>query len=583
MPRAMEGAPAPFEVQVPNAAASRSGPGPSTIEIGEDDDPMLRFSTRSSKQLQRRSDIIVLAGLLMALVGSHCGLLLCAPHAQPEAATRLDARAWWYAVFAVCLGGVLLVVLYLVRNGGPPSDIEEDNDVGGVTRETRKSVSARSGPPFGMSDYQTLPASDAESSKLQSDKQFYTSLWGMRLASWLGRLGVSFEDDTEDEAVAAPQYDYRFDNAKYFMTQVVALTHFYYYWNKNGNFPDFFSVSDFWKESFVMVVYAFVSGYLSTGALNNVRAQRFFTKLAFSYVSMQVFFLVVFEQAYDQIGYTEFLVFFVANSYTHFRKFIFQVFFAPYFHLWYLLALIQWRLLTPYWLQLRYPVVSALVLYVLVSYSQPDGSLNYFLCYGRTFGHFPIYILGTQMKSVGRLNESFLRIFRRWEARYMAWTGLVLHYWFVWYNHCGEGQGCDLFLLKPKDSKTIWSESWVVFNTKLSRDRPGYELAWVSLLFTYGVMLIPALCVFAVVPSRKVWFTEMGSRSMSNYIFHVLLALVWSYTGIYEYSSTWRYILNFLVAIAVSHFLMLKVVWDHFSKWLMFPPCDFIMAPLNPK
>ncbi|MEB0138189.1 MULTISPECIES: acyltransferase family protein [unclassified Undibacterium] len=64
---------------------------------------------------------------------------------------------------------------------------------------------------------------------------------------------------------------------------------------------------------------------------------------------------------------------------------------APYWMLWYLLSLLCWRLLLPLFARLQFPVLLAVVLALLGSYSAQAG---YFLSGARTLMFFPYFLLG---------------------------------------------------------------------------------------------------------------------------------------------------------------------------------------------
>lgn len=68
----------------------------------------------------------------------------------------------------------------------------------------------------------------------------------------------------------------------------------------------------------------------------------------------------------------------------------------PFQHLWYIWALAIWRVLIPYWMNLQYPIVSAVTVAIMVQFVSVDSFAVY-----RTMGTFPFFVAGVVLKQHG--------------------------------------------------------------------------------------------------------------------------------------------------------------------------------------
>ena len=71
---------------------------------------------------------------------------------------------------------------------------------------------------------------------------------------------------------------------------------------------------------------------------------------------------------------------------------------APYWHLWFLVALLVWRMALPLFAVLRYPVTTSVVIAVLAGYLPSVGPV---FDSGRIFGMLPFFVLGWALKERG--------------------------------------------------------------------------------------------------------------------------------------------------------------------------------------
>ncbi|CAM5634456.1 Membrane protein OS=Streptomyces fumanus OX=67302 GN=GCM10018772_18550 PE=4 SV=1 [Streptomyces fumanus] len=165
----------------------------------------------------------------------------------------------------------------------------------------------------------------------------------------------------------------------------------------------------------------------------------------------------------------------------------------PLYLTWFLAALFVWRLTTPFWRSVRWPLPLALAVAMLATLSPDIGDD---LDLQRTLQFLPYFVLGLSLRP-----EHF-RWVRRRAVRLLAvpvFAGaLVAAYW-----------------LAPR-----FEYAWLFHRS--SAERFGVP-AWYGPLMTlalFGCSLLLVACFLAWVPGRATWFTALGSGTLYGYLLH---------------------------------------------------------------
>ncbi|MEV1019200.1 acyltransferase family protein [Streptomyces sp. NPDC050264] len=277
-------------------------------------------------------------------------------------------------------------------------------------------------------------------------------------------------------AARPKQRDAFFDNAKYLAIVFVAMGHSWEPLTDGSRTA----------EALYMIVYTFhmpafiiISGYFSRSFdMRPDRLRRLITGVAVPYVLFEVAYTLFKRTAGDDPDYPFSLL-------------------DPWFLTWFLVALFVWRLTTPLWKVIRWPVPVALAIAVLASVSPDIGDD---LDLQRVLQFLPFFVLGLFMKP-----EHF-QLVRRREVRILsvpiAACALVLAYWAAprmtsaWFYH--------------RDSAQELGAPW-----------------WAGVVMTLallGCSLVLTACFFAWVPRRKMWFTVLGAGTLYGYLLHGFLA-----------------------------------------------------------
>lgn len=239
-------------------------------------------------------------------------------------------------------------------------------------------------------------------------------------------------------------------------------------------------------EALYMFVYAFhmpafivISGYFSRSFdMRTDRLQRLVTGVAVPYIVFETAYSYFKRYANDDPGYPISLL-------------------DPWYLTWFLIALFVWRLTTPLWKVVRWPVPLALAVAVLASVSPDIGDD---LDLQRVLQFLPFFVVGLVLKP-----EHF-QLVRRREVRILSVpvfaAALLFAYWAAprmassWFYH--------------RDSVQELTAPW-----------------WTGPVMTpalFGCSMVLVACFYAWVPRREMWFTALGAGTLYGYLLHGFLA-----------------------------------------------------------
>ncbi|GLX00297.1 acyltransferase family protein [Microtetraspora sp. NBRC 16547] len=228
----------------------------------------------------------------------------------------------------------------------------------------------------------------------------------------------------------------------------------------------------FFAYLFHMPLFIMVSGYLSRNfTFSGGKARKLISGLAVPYV--------IFEIAYS-----------LPRFFLYGKLQISLL--DPYYLTWFLMSLFLWRLSTPVWQQLRWPLAVAVGLSLLSGTSPLPDELSM----NRTLGLLPFYVLGLMLR------PEHLDLLKRPWVRAAGALVLVA--------------GIGTALVVHRAVPTEWIR-WRHANTMIGVDDLTGTLIRLAMLTTGAILVMAFL---AVTPARRTWFTGLGAATMYAYLLH---------------------------------------------------------------
>lgn len=217
----------------------------------------------------------------------------------------------------------------------------------------------------------------------------------------------------------------------------------------------------------------------------------------------------------------------------------------PSWTLWFLLALGIFRLVLPYLVLLRAPLLVALLLSIMVGYfGNVDGTFSL----SRAIGILPFFVLGWQARQWGVL-EKFLALGRAiWLVRGIAIA--ILAAWLV------------VVMVGIEQWRAIDLRFWFFYEDSY---RGLGEREWWAGLVRLGLIALAALlsaAFLSLIPRRDTWITGFGQATMYVYLLHSFILYPLRETGVLtgEHSSAVWLVGMVFASIAISIVLTAPIV-----------------------
>ncbi|RZU64426.1 fucose 4-O-acetylase-like acetyltransferase [Microterricola gilva] len=292
--------------------------------------------------------------------------------------------------------------------------------------------------------------------------------------------------------------------------------------------------------AFHVGVFVTVSGYFAkSGTPNGRQMKRVVTDILLPYLIFETIWTVI-----RWVSGGEFWLDYSSASWT----------------LWFLLALAAWRIVLPYLVLLRWPLLIAIAISIGAGYFANIDSL---FALSRTLGFLPFFVFGWSLRQwqvTGRWLSMGPAAIWRWRAAAIALfaalavaVALGIDTW--------RGIKIRRFLLYDESYASIgYSEWWA----------GGIRLA--VMLLAFGLVL----AFLMLMPRRTTWFTGLGAATMYIYLLHTFLLYPIREGGILAGPQPW-WVLPAVIAfcIAVSIVLSMPFIRKVFRP-LVEPRADWL-------
>ncbi|GLY89150.1 acyltransferase family protein [Actinoallomurus iriomotensis] len=340
-------------------------------------------------------------------------------------------------------------------------------------------------------------------------------------------------DAVVEQRPARRRRDPFFDNAKFMAIVLVVAGH------SIVNLRDVRAAHALYMfvYTFHMPVFIVITGYFSRNfTFSGRKAQKLIVNLGVPYV--------VFETAYSTYHWA------VGHS-----KFEISIL-DPYYLTWFLMALFLWRLSTPVWQQIRWPVLAAVLISLLSAMTALPGELEMH----RTLGLVPFYVLGLVLKP-----EHF-EMLKRPVARVLGGITLVLALAFT-------------YLFADRHMTTEWMY-WRDGNADMHVNNLVGSGMRLGLLVGAGILVFAFL---TMVPARQTWFTNLGATTLYAYLLHGFATKLMEYMGWYD--TPFLHTLPGIAVTALTGAVLATILCTPPVRWLMHwalePDMSWAFVPLR--
>ena len=294
--------------------------------------------------------------------------------------------------------------------------------------------------------------------------------------------------------------DYLFDNCKVFLIFLVVAGHFV---GPSAPHNTFLLLLKWVIVSFHMPAFILISGYFSKRELPLLVTLK---KLALPYL------------IYEVIYYFWYVLVLHESTELALLK--------PKFTLWYLLALLFWRILTPYVKKIPFHFVLAVLAGILIGFS---GMEDNFLTIPRALVFYPFYRAGTYLdrEMITRLRTKRMKI-----------LAAVLFF------------GITLILCLMGWNRTT---TMLIFYGRYSYETMHQTMVTGVLwrIFMYGIGFLMTFSLLILMTEKKLSISYIGTRTMAIYLFHGLtFKYLESCTGIMDGFNTFPKALILLIICA---------------------------------
>lgn len=287
---------------------------------------------------------------------------------------------------------------------------------------------------------------------------------------------------------------------------------------------------------FHMPVFIIITGYFSRSfAFSAGKARKLITNLAVPYV--------IFETAYSVFRWA-------AGG-----KELEISLLAPVWLTWFLMAAFFWRLSTPVWRQLRWPVSIAILVALLSGMSELPNTFTMH----RTFGLLPFFVIGLKLEP-----EHFALLRRpacRRAAAVVLLAGLIVAF-------------------AVHDRMTIEWAYWRHGNDYLGVSEVTGTVMRLGML---AASLVLSAAFLALVPARGTWFSGLGAATLYAYLLHGFLVKLATYE--HWYRAGWLHGPAGLAAVGVlSALLTIALTRPWVRRWLHWavePQLSWAFTPLR--
>ncbi|WP_456364222.1 acyltransferase family protein [Priestia aryabhattai] len=277
-----------------------------------------------------------------------------------------------------------------------------------------------------------------------------------------------------------------------------------------------------WLASIYMFVYLFhmpafilISGHFSRVVKTGKDLWGLAKKLLIPYVIFQVIYTLYYTRVYGENLEMSFI--------------------DPRWALWFLISMFSWNILLVAFPKKKVAVVLSIIISLLVGYI---GYINETLTLARTFFFFPFFLLGYLL-----------------EDRHFSWLKNKVNVKVSWVLFG------FLFIIVYWFGNIDWKE-WLYGRIPYQEISDGpTPYGFLNRGITYTLMAAATYCFLAIVPTRRLIITQVGSITLIVYLFHMFVVKYIQSSYLYKWvKETDQYYILFILPLVIVYLLTRKPV-----------------------
>lgn len=236
---------------------------------------------------------------------------------------------------------------------------------------------------------------------------------------------------------------------------------------------------------------------------------------------------------------------------------ILNAYWRPYYHLWYIWCLPVWRLLSPYFMCFKMPILAAIFISAMCGFYKEE---LWSLSVQRPMGYFPYFIIGVMLKE--RYLSPLMKVLELRAFRIWGTCLLLLHFLTAWYSV--EIDYCQTVPQMVYHYRAMMQTCVGDFSMEQYMDpNDNYWLLAIARAANFPISGVVFFALLSMVPTVDSPIRRAGERTLGPYILHrYLMILLRAYTPLMDDFSAWHMFWLYVCLYSFIFFLYLPGVHE---------------------
>lgn len=275
---------------------------------------------------------------------------------------------------------------------------------------------------------------------------------------------------------APKQRDHYFDNVKFILALLVVIGHAYRPLIDETPFMKTIYLTIY---TFHMPLFILISGYFAKSYYKEGQNKKVIATILIPYLIFEILYSLFDHFLYE----TDSIDFSILE---------------PYWIMWFLFSLFLWRLILPFFVNLKYPLVTSFILAILIGYID---EADRYLSLSRTVAFFPFFLTGYYLQRI-----HFEKLFHK-GVKVVSWIGLTLMIPLIHYVEFHSSLGIHL-------------RKWLYFSYPYEDLGHSEWYAGLIRVALIALALLMSIFFLSIIPKTKTFYSQWGAQSLYIYLLH---------------------------------------------------------------